>query len=97
MGYHWVDYFALALETIMHYFGFVNGLCHKVLPAAMIMAIGALVTMFALGMFWAKGARADHVTTNAAHLVSMTPSSLSVNAKSAWTVTLGISGAGLTA
>lgn len=62
----------------------------------MLMAIGALVTMFALGMFWAKEARADHVTTNAAHLVSMTPTSLSVNAKSAWTVTLGVSGADLT-
>ena len=64
---------------------------------ATIMAIGALVTMFALGMFSATEARADHVTADAAHLVSMTPSSLSVNAKSAWTVTLGVSGADLTA
>ena len=64
---------------------------------ALLMAIGALATMFALGTFAAKEARADHVTPGAAHLVSMTPSSFSVNAKSAWTVTLGVSGAGLSA
>ena len=55
---------------------------------AMLMAIGALMTMFALGTFSAKEARADHASAGAAHLVSMTPSTLSVNAKSAWTVSL---------
>ncbi len=67
------------------------------LGLAMVMAIGALATMFALGTVLAKEVRADHVTPGAAHLVSMTPSSLSVNAKTAWTVTLGVSGAGLSA
>lgn len=64
---------------------------------AMLMAAGALATMYALGTVLAKDVRADHVTPGAAHLVSMTPSSLDVNAKSAWTVTLGVSGAGLSA
>ena len=64
---------------------------------AMLMAAGALATMYALGTVLAKDVRADHVTPGAAHLVSMTPSSLDVNAKSALTVTLGVSGAGLSA
>lgn len=64
---------------------------------ALLVAIAAIATMFATGMFSAKPASAGHVTTNAAHVVAMTPSSLSVNAASSWTVTLGVSGAALTA
>ena len=45
---------------------------------AMLMAAGALATMYALGTVLAKDVRADHVTPGAAHLVSMTPSSLDV-------------------
>ena len=64
---------------------------------ALLVAIAAIATMFATGMFSAKQASAGHVTTNATHVISMTPSSLNVNAKTSWTVTLGVSGTALTA
>ena len=64
---------------------------------ALLVAIAAIATMFATGMFSAKQASAGHVTTGAPHVIAMTPSSLAVNAKSSWTITVGVSGSALTA
>lgn len=64
---------------------------------ALLVAIAAIATMFATGLFSAKPASAGHVVSSATHVIAMTPSSLSVNGASSWTITLGVSGAALTA
>jgi len=64
---------------------------------ALLVAIAAIATMFATGMFSAKPVGAIHSPVNSPHVIAMTPSSLAVNAKTSWTITLGVSGTALTA
>ncbi|MCH8892422.1 MAG: hypothetical protein IIB32_02895, partial [Chloroflexi bacterium] len=59
---------------------------------ALLMAIAAIATMFALGMFSASGVSASAAAE--VHGVSFTPSSTNVNAKASWEVTFGVSGSG---
>jgi len=61
---------------------------------AALMAIAAIATMFALGMFSANEVRADHNTTSTkVHGITFTPSSGSVNGGGSWSVTFGVSAA----
>ncbi|MDA1270225.1 MAG: hypothetical protein O3A93_03035, partial [Chloroflexi bacterium] len=61
---------------------------------ALLMAIGVVVTMLAMGMFSPGKASADHNTDSTnVHLVTFTPGSFSVNAKTSWDVTFGVSSA----
>ncbi len=59
---------------------------------ALLMAIGVIATMFALGMFSAPELKADHNTSSAnVHVVEFTPSSTKVNAEGSWIVTFDVS------
>ncbi|MCI0789882.1 MAG: hypothetical protein J4N88_09925, partial [Chloroflexi bacterium] len=63
---------------------------------ALLMAIAAVATMFALGMFSASGVSASHEGTHTSGKVAdvtFTPGSFNVNSKTNWTVTFGSSGA----
>jgi hypothetical protein len=65
---------------------------------ALLMAIAAFATMFALGMFSASQVYADDGTLNddpdnKVHNVTMTPSTTSVNGAGSWDVTFGVSAA----
>ena len=59
---------------------------------ALLMAIAAIATMFALGMFSTSQVRAAHDSTTV-HAVDFVPSSSSVNAGGSWNVTFGVSAA----
>ena len=59
---------------------------------ALLLAMGVIATMLALGMFSPQKAQANHVST-AVSAVTFTPSSLNVNAAASWNVTFGTSGA----
>ena len=64
---------------------------------ALLVAIAAIATMFALGMFSASGVSADHDSTHVSSTqvgeVIFNPGSSSVNAKTSWDVTFGVSSA----
>ena len=59
---------------------------------ALLMAIAAIATMFALGMFSTSQVRAAHDSTTV-HNVDFVPSSSNVNAGGSWNVTFGVSAA----
>ncbi|MDA0262848.1 MAG: hypothetical protein O2803_01665, partial [Chloroflexi bacterium] len=64
---------------------------------ALLMAIGVVVTMLAMGMFSASGVSADHESGHTlpgqVSEVTFTPGSLNVNAKTNWDVSFGVSSA----